>query len=159
MEKPNWDFYGGVKLKKVPAEGVPGGTMIEADVLKKGSNFWDAAAVSQPIKAIGKGKIVTLGFFARAASDDGPVWLNANVGRIEAPYDTAIIARVKLDQEARFYCVEGVSKIDLANKAGKVTLHLAGEKQKIDLGPFLVTVRDEQDGPGQLPCAVRLGSW
>lgn len=159
MEKPNWTFYGHVKVKQVDAERVPGGKMLRADVFRKGRDYWDSAATSEPVKAIGKDQIVTLGFFARAGSHDGPVWVNANVGQIAAPYDAAIIARIDLTDEERFYCLEGPSKVQLNSGEGKVTLHIGGEKQKVDLGPFLVTVREATDGPSQLPCEVIIASW
>lgn len=159
MEKPNWSFRGDVKVKQVDAAKAPGGQMLRVTVTRKGAKYWDSAAASEPIKAIGKDQIITLGFFAKAGSDDGPVWVNANVGQIEAPYDAAIIARIDLDQEERFYCLEGKSKIKLNSGEGKVTLHLGGEKQKVDLGPYIVTVRDPADGPSQLPCDKIIASW
>lgn len=159
MQKPNWSFYGDVKVEPVDASKAPGGQMLRAKVTRKGKDYWDSAASSEPIKAIAKGQIVTLGFFARAGSDDGPVWINANVGQIAAPYDAAIIARIDLTQEERFYCLEGPAKVKLKNGAGKVTLHLAGEKQSVDLGPFVVTVREPGDGSSGLPCDVVVPSW
>ncbi|WP_432199856.1 hypothetical protein ACRAQ7_09190 [Erythrobacter sp. W53] len=159
MAKPNWSFYGDVRVKPVDAEKAPGGQLLRADVIRKGKNYWDSAASGEPIKAIDKDQIVTLGFFARAGSDDVQVWVNANVGQIAAPYDAAVIARINLDEEERFYCLEGSSKVKLNSGEGKVTLHLGGEKQKVDIGPYIVTVRNADDGPSQLPCEQIVPSW
>lgn len=159
MQKPNWSFYGDVEPTIVANDKVPGGKMLRAKITKKGANFWDSAAMSQPIKGVTKGQIVTIGFFARASSENGQAWLNANVGQIGAPYSTAVIARVTIDSDLHFYCVEGPSKIDLSDNEGKVTLHIGGDKQSIDLGPFVVTTRDETDGASQLPCDRIIKSW
>ena len=158
MERPNWSFYGNVKAKQIDASEAPGGKMIQIDVTRKGANYWDSAATSEPVKAVKQGQIVTLGFYARAGSD-GPAAFHANVGELAAPYGTAVISKVELDSNVTFYCIEGVSKISFGNKEGKVTLHVAEEKQKIDLGPYIVTVRNPEDGPTQLPCQKIIQSW
>lgn len=159
MAKPNWSFHGDVKVTEVDAANVPGGKMLRLDIFRKGKNYWDSAATSAPVKAIAKDQIVTLGFFARSASGDQSAWVNANVGEIAAPYDTAIIARIDLDPQTQFYCLEGPAKLRLGASKAKVTLHVGGEKQKIDLGPYIVTVRDADDGPSQLPCTKIVRSW
>jgi len=159
MERPTWEFYGDVEISQVAAEAVPGGQMLRAQVIRQGENFWDSAAKSEPLPTtIEEGQIVTLGFFARAGSE-GEVWVNANVGEIAAPYSTAVIGRINLTQEGGFYCLEGVSDLRLGRGDAKVTLHMGGAVQTVDLGPYVVTARSTEDGATGLPCTEYITSW
>lgn len=150
-ERPVWGSYGDIKVSRIVEGGLPGRTAVRIAVPRAGVNFWDSSATGNLIKPIEKGQLVTIGFFARSGDADKGAWVNAVVGRTDPPYAAAAVARVDLDREMRFYCVEGVSPVNVPKGKGRLTLHVAGAEQVIDLGPYMVTMRGPSSSGG-LPC-------
>jgi hypothetical protein len=156
-QRPLWGSYGDVKVARIADPKVPGGSYIRITVPRPGANFWDSSATGAVLKPVKKGDIVTIGFFARSGEEGKAAWVNAVVGTVSPPYAAAAVGRVNLDEQMRFHCVEGVSPVDVAKGQGRLTLHVAGARQVIDLGPYMVTVRSA-GSETQLPCAQRVAS-
>ncbi|ODP36569.1 hypothetical protein [Sphingomonas turrisvirgatae] len=156
-QRPVWGSYGDIKVSRLSEPKAPGGTLVRISVPRAGANFWDSSATGAISKAVKKGDIVTIGFFARSGEPGKPAWVNAVVGSVTPPFKAAAVGRVELDDEIRFHCVEGISPVDVGDKQGRLTLHVAGAKQVVDLGPYMVTTR-ASGSETQLPCAGKVKS-
>ena len=161
MAKPSWEFRGDVKAAAVDEEKAPGGKLLRVDVRSKGANPWDSAALGTPVQEIKEGQLVTVGFMARAVGkgNEGPVAVTVNLLQTAAPWKAAVVAKVALDEELGFFCLQGKAKFDVPNDGARVVLHVAGQKQKFDLGPYVVTVSENESEPTQLPCRKVVRSW
>jgi len=156
-QRPVWGSYGDIKVARMTDDKVPGGAHIRVTVPKAGANFWDSSTTGTVPKAIKKGDTVTVAFFARSGEPGKPAWVNAVVGTAQPPFAAAVVGRVNLNDEMRFYCVEGVSPVDVPAGKGRLTLHVAGAQQVIDLGSYVVTARPSGTET-QLPCAQTIAS-
>lgn len=154
--QPVWTFYGDAKISKTAAERSPGGAMMRASIDRAGANIWDSAGYASLTRKISKGERVTLGFFARSGTPGASARINAIVGSASPPYPHALFAEVQLDDVERFYCIDAISPVDLARGDGRVTIHLAGGQQIVDLGAFLVTANPDLAESTQLPCEKML---
>jgi hypothetical protein len=156
-QRPVWGSYGDIKVSRVTDPKAPGGALIRIEVPRPGTNFWDSSATGALPKSVKKGEIVTIGFFARSGKPGQAAWVNVVVGTVTPPFAAAAVARVNLDDTLRFYCVEGPSPVDVREGQGRLTLHVAGARQVIDLGPYMVTTRAAGSAT-QLPCAQKIDS-
>jgi hypothetical protein len=156
-QRPVWGSYGDIKVSRLTDPKAPGGALVRIVVPGPGANFWDSSATGALPKAVRKGEVVTIGFFARSGEPAKPAWVNVVVGSVAPPFTAAAVGRVDLDDELRFYCVEGLSPVDVAAGKGRLTLHVAGARQVIDLGPYMVTTRPA-GSETQLPCARKIKS-
>lgn len=158
-QEASWAFRGDVETKVIEEPTAPGGKLTRVNVTTAGKKYWDSAASGEPLQEIKKGQFVTFAFVARAVDSKVPVAVTANILQTEAPYNAALIAKVTVDKELGLYCLEGKAKFDLPAGGGRAVLHIAGQKQVFDLGPYIVTVRDKEKDPTAYTCRRSARTW
>lgn len=122
---------------------VQGGRALRIQVPKKGANPWDSTAESSLTKPVKAGDQLELIFWARLEKGDGGATSSslafAGIQINAAPY-TSVVQQQPVDVGPEWKMVEIKGKADRNYPAGglKVSIHLANEKQTIDLGPIVV---------------------
>ena len=159
LKDANWTFRGDVETTTIDEPAAPGGKLLRVEIPKAGEIYWDSAASGKPLQAIKQGQFVTFAFVARAVDASAPVAVTANILQTEAPHKAALISKITLDKEIGLYCLEGKAKLDLPAGGGTPVLHIAGQKQTFDLGPYIVTVRDKEKEPSKYTCRRSARTW
>jgi GH35 family endo-1,4-beta-xylanase len=151
----NWNVSG---MGQTPAprsdDAVQGGKALRIAVSAKGANEWDVSAgmaVNKPIKS---GDTLLLAVWARAeAPPEGktsavlPILIQQN----SAPYAPIAQSQVAVTGKWAIYYASATVTQDWGKGSLGITVHLAGAKQTIDLGPaFLLDLGQNYD-PSKLP--------
>lgn len=138
----NWSVYGpNQKSKLGKTQGVPGDQAMRVEVTAKGANAWDVGALSPIQKAIGAGDAILVAVYLRAPNlKDGETAEISFLGATEAaePYGNIAPGSVSVGKDWKLYYVSGKSPKAYAPNTARVTAHLAGAKQVIELGPVFV---------------------
>lgn len=123
-------------------DALPGGKGQRARITEQGENGYEvtaAAPITQPIKT---GDVLLVAFYARGEE----AFNEANTaiitsGQIEltrAPYTAAGRSAIRLKSKWDIYYLNGKAERDYDIGDAQVSLHLAGSRQTIDLGPAFV---------------------
>lgn len=138
----SWNVYGPDQAaKRLETEGPKGYPAIRVTVSKAGRNAWDAGAVSVVPKPVAAGDALLVAAYLRAPElKDGETLELPLVGATgsAAPYPAIAGEKVVLTNQWKLYFASG--KAPQAFPAGGVqaTVHLAGARHVIDLGPLRV---------------------
>ena len=149
----SWSFYGtNYKAKAVKAQGVPGDQGVHVTVSAKGSNPWDIGATSDTVKPVQNNDTLMLAVFLRApdAADSQTISLPISIGEAAAPYAAVAQDTAKVGREWKVFYATGRATKAYAMGALRGIVHLAGDKQVVELGPVLVL----DMGPGQDPAKL-----
>jgi len=150
-----WRTDGGDKRDSVvKSEGAPGGIAYSVKVKKTKRNPWDIATRIPMTKAVEKGDVLTMHFWARAAkppkgreAGDVTVTIQRNV----EPYDSIIEERMDFETEWKLYSIKGKARSDFSADKTDINFNLARAKQTIELGQFYVmNLGQGADASGQV---------
>lgn len=151
----NWQVYGaGQKSKMGATTGVPGNQAMHVEVTAKGANPWDVGALSPIQKPIGAGDAVLVAVYLRAPQlKEGETTTLSFIGATEAaaPYTTIAAAQAAVGREWKLFYASGKASRAFAANAARVTVHLAGAKQVVELGPVFVLDFGPDYDPAKLP--------
>ncbi len=138
----NWSVYGpNQKAKVIATKGVPGDQAMHVEVTAKGANPWDVGALSPIQKGIAAGDAILVAVYLRAPNlKEGETADISFLGATEAaePYGNIAPGNVSIGKEWKLYYASGKSPKAYAPNTARVTAHLAGAKQVIELGPVFV---------------------
>lgn len=137
-----WNAYGPNQTSKLlDTEGPKGYPATRVTITKKGANAWDAGVGVPLPKAITAGDVIYLAIYLRAPNlKDGETVTMPfyGVGGPAPSYATIVTDHATItNQWAQYYAV-GTANDSFAAGTTQATVHLAGEKQVIDVGPIRV---------------------
>ncbi|MEL7311437.1 MAG: glycoside hydrolase family 5 protein [Pseudomonadota bacterium] len=131
--------YGPITVKRRSDANVPGGVALEVDVARAAENPWDAG-ISGPFTVAAKaGDTLVMAYWARAVDSKRAVIANSGLQVSSAPYTplSPLQPALLTDQWQRFVVTAVVGK-DYAPSEIGYTLQVAGEQQRIRVGPMFV---------------------
>ena len=138
----DWNVYGpNQSAKRLEKEGPKGYPAIRVIVSKPGRNAWDAGAVSVVPKPVAAGDAVLVAVYLRAPElKDGETLELPLVGATgaSAPYPAIAGEKAVLTNQWKLYFASGKAPQAFAAGGVQATVHLAGARQVIDLGPLRV---------------------
>jgi len=138
----SWNVYGPNQASKLlDKEGPKGYPALRVTVSKAGKNAWDAGAVSVVPKPVGAGDAVLVAVYLRAPElKDGETLELPLIGATgaAAPYPAIAGEKVALTNQWKLYFASGKAPQAFAAGGVQATVHLAGARQVIDLGPLRV---------------------
>jgi hypothetical protein len=150
----SWNFYGAnYKVKVAKASGIPGEQAVHVIVSAKGANPWDIGATSDTVKPVGSNDTMMLAVYLRApdASETQTLDIPISIGESAAPYGIVAQDIVKVGSVWKLFYASGRAAKSYPVGALRGTVHLAGDKQVVELGPvFLLNMGSAQD-PAKLP--------
>ena len=157
VNKPgtNWSVYGATQTtKSLKDDGVPGGEVLRVTVSAKGANAWDVGGASPIQKPIAAGDTILVAMYLRAPElKDGQTaaipFLGA--GGASAPYERIVSTGVTITKDWKLYYASGKAPKDVPGGTAKAAIHLAADKQVIDLGPIFVLDFGQNYDPAKLP--------
>ena len=135
----SWTFYGDkYKAKAIKAAGIPGE---------------DIGATSATVKPVQANDALLLAVYLRApdAAEGQTIDLPIGIGEAAAPYGVVAQDVARVGSGWKLYYASGRAAKAYAPGAIRATVHLAGAKQVVELGPvFLLDMGASQD-PAKLP--------
>jgi hypothetical protein len=138
----SWNVYGPDQVSKLlEKEGPKGYPAMRVTVAKPGRNAWDAGAVSVVPKPVAAGDAILVAVFLRAPElKDGETIELPLIGATgaAAPYPAVAGEKAVLTNQWKLYFASGKAPQAFAANGVQATVHLAGAKQVIDLGPLRV---------------------
>ncbi|HXH16076.1 MAG TPA: hypothetical protein VNJ10_08065 [Sphingomonas sp.] len=150
----SWTFYGAnYKVKVAKAPGIPGDQAVRVTMSAKGANPWDAGANSDTVKPVVSGDTMMLAVYLRApdAAETQTIEIPISVGEADAPYRVVAQATVKVGRDWKLFYASGRAARSYPAGTLRGSVHLAGNKQIVELGPvFLLDMGSGQD-PAKLP--------
>lgn len=157
VNKPgtNWSVYGaGQTSKTLKDGGVPGGEVLRVTVAAKGANAWDVGGSSPIQKPIAAGDTILVAMYLRAPQlKEGETasipFLGA--GGAAPPYEPLARTEVTITKDWKLYYASGKAAKDIAGGTANAVVHLAADKQVIDLGPVFVLDFGQNYDPAKLP--------
>jgi hypothetical protein len=138
----SWNVYGPDQASKLlEKEGPKGYPALRVTVSKAGRNAWDAGAVSVVPKPVGAGDAILVAIYLRAPDlKDGETIELPLIGATgaAAPYPPIAGEKAQLTNQWKLYFASGKASQAFAANGVQATVHLAGARQVIDLGPLRV---------------------
>jgi hypothetical protein len=138
----SWNVYGpNQSAKMLDKDGPKGYPALRATISKAGKNAWDAGAVSVVPKPVGAGDALLLVVYLRAPElKDGETLALPLIGATgaSAPYPAIAGEKVVLTNQWKQYFASGKAPQAFPANGVQATVHLAGARQVIDLGPLRV---------------------
>ena len=138
----SWNVYGANQASKLlDKEGPKGYPALRVTVSKAGKNAWDAGAVSVVPKPVAAGDAILVAIYLRAPElKDGETLELPLIGATGAaePYPAVAGDKVVLTNQWKIYFASGKAPQAFAANGMQATVHLAGARQVIDLGPLRV---------------------
>ena len=138
----SWNVYGANQASKLlEKEGPKGYPALRVTVARAGKNAWDAGAVSVVPKPVGAGDALLVAIYLRAPElKDGETLALPLIGATgaAAPYPAIAGEKAVLTNQWKLYFASGKAPQAFAAGGVQATVHLAGAKQVIDLGPLRV---------------------
>lgn len=138
----SWNVYGPNQTAKLlDKEGPKGYPAIRATMTKPGKTAYEAGAVSVVPKAVAAGDAILLAVYLRAPElKDGETLELPLVGATgaAAPYPAIAGEKAVLTNQWKLYFASGKAPQAFPANGIQATVHLAGAKQVIDLGPLRV---------------------
>jgi hypothetical protein len=151
----NWTVYGpGQTSKLIDGAGPQGYPAMHVIVSQKGQNPWDAGALSPIAKPIAAGDTILVAVYLRAPeAKDGETVPLPSVGAIgsAAPYTTIVTAPVAVTNQWKLYFASGKAPQAFPAGTAQATVHLAGDRHVIELGPIRVFDMGPDFDPARLP--------
>lgn len=150
-----WSAYGpNQKSVLLDTEGPKGYPATRVTITKKGANAWDAG-VGMPLpKAVSAGDVLFVAIYLRAPDlKDGETLTLPfyGIGGPAPAYATIVTDHAAItNQWAQYYAV-GTANEAYAAGTTQATVHLAGDKQVIDVGPIRVFNFGKGFDPSHLP--------
>ncbi|MGA9659351.1 MAG: hypothetical protein WBQ60_09665 [Asticcacaulis sp.] len=133
-----WDVSGTDQTHKLLKDDqVNGGSALQIDTTKIGSNPWDVQAGIKTSKAIKKGDVVLLAFWARAITPE-TIKVPALIQQSAAPYTPLTTENLTISSDWKLYYVNATADKDYPAESANATLHLALNTQSIALGPVFL---------------------
>lgn len=138
----NWTIYGpGQTSTRLETGGPKGYPAYQVNVTQKGKNAWDAGAVSVVPKPVHAGDVILVAVYLRApqlaanATEELPL-----VGATGAapPYPAVAGAQAKVTNQWQVFFASGTATQEFPANGVQATVHLAGNKHVIELGPVKV---------------------
>lgn len=151
-----WKIRGRFQINRLRAdEGIPAGKMRRVEVKKQGPKPFNVVAIGDVDGGISKGDTIFIALWARAHElFDGSATgqLSAIVLERGSP-NYARVARgsTTVGTDWKLYFVSGTADRDFAPGSTHISIHLAGVKQTIDLGPWFVFNLGPDVSPKALP--------
>lgn len=157
VNKPgtNWSVYGATQTTKaLKDDGVPGGEVLRVTVSAKGGKPWDVGGASPIQKPIAAGDTILVAMYLRApelkAGETASIpFLGA--GGASAPYEPIVSTGVTITKDWKLYYASGKAPKDVSGGTANAAIHLAADKQVIDLGPVFVLDFGQNYDPAKLP--------
>jgi hypothetical protein len=149
----DWNTQGeGLKVTGAEGDQIPGGgAAAHFNVRKAGANPWSVQAYVPITRAIPKGETVTMGFWARSATDK-PGKLSIRMQENTDPYPGYGDTSYELDGEWRWYEASAKATTDISTRAGVMVFQMGAAKQEIEIGQtIVVTGADKILGHGARP--------
>lgn len=142
-----WGVYGtGEKHQMVKDTGVNGGSAFQVTSAGASLNPWDIQAGVTTSKAVKKGDVILLAFWARAVTPQ-TVNIPAVLQQTSAPYTRVGAENLTITPDWKLYYVSGPADQDYAAGTLGASVQLATAAQTVALGPvFLMNY-----GPGYNP--------
>jgi hypothetical protein len=138
----NWSVYGPNQSAKLLAtEGPKGYPALRATIAKPGKTAWEVGATSLVPKAVAAGDAILIAVFLRAPDlKDGETLELPLVGATgaAAPYPAIAGEKAVLTNQWKIFFASGKATQAFAANGVQATVHLAGAKQVVDLGPLRV---------------------
>jgi hypothetical protein len=137
-----WTTWGKAKTAYVADSGVKGGAAERVTISAKPNNPWDVGASSSVAKAVRKGDVVLLMFWARAEKSPPGSDLVIITGRVyeNAPPGTAVTPETNylVGKQWKLYYSSGKATKDYPVGTLSAGMILGTGEQVIDLGPMFV---------------------
>jgi hypothetical protein len=138
----SWNVYGANQTtKRLENEGPKGYPAIRVAVSRPGTKAWDIGAVSVVPKPVAAGDAILVALYLRAPElKDGETLELPLVGATGAhdPYPAIAGEKAVLTNQWKIYFASGKAPQAFGANGVQATVHLAGAKQVIDLGPLRV---------------------
>lgn len=126
------------KPKDVKAPGVPGEYALRVKA-SKGRNPWDVQATSPINAAINEGDVIMVLIHLRAEEPaEGGSSLGVRIQLSGAPYTPTMEFTAAISKDWQTFCAHRVASATMPAGRSNVNIHLAQDKQVIDLGPVFV---------------------
>lgn len=137
-----WNAYGpGQTAVVLDKEGPKGYPMTRVTVTAKGANAWDAGVIMPLPKAIAAGDVLYLAVYLRAPNlKDGETMPLPFIGITTSgpPYANLAGDHAAITNQWAQYYATGSAAQALAAGGAQATVHLAGDKHVVDVGPIRV---------------------
>ena len=138
----SWSTYGERQRSGViRSQGVLGERAFRVRV-GRGENPWSVGAKASITGQINQGNVILLAYWARVEEppegEQTGVISSARVELAASPYTEVFSAPARVTSEWKMYYASGVANRAFAPGEASVSLHLAGARQVIDLGPVFV---------------------
>jgi hypothetical protein len=145
----SWYIAGDQTNAHISDAKVAGGEAIEVTLPKKGANAWDAEAHEGILEAIHKGHHIHIAIpiKGKLLEGTGNVKLYMAFQATTAPYHPLGRKNFTISPEWQTYGLDVFADDDYAAKGTELVIHLATDKQVVDLGP--ATITDVTAGPAQ----------
>lgn len=141
INKPGSAAVHGAPAKSRKDEGVQGGKALRVDSPGK-PNAWDISLSTDIDKPVKAGDTLVLAFWARLEKGpDGATTVSLPYNGIQlaaAPYTPVVKDAVTVGPAWELHQITGKADKDYAPGTINATLHLAGAKQVVDIGPVFV---------------------
>ncbi|RST30569.1 hypothetical protein HMF7854_06780 [Sphingomonas ginkgonis] len=138
----SWNVYGpNQSTKRLETDGPKGYPAIRATIARRGTNAWDSGATSLVPKPVAAGDAILVAVYLRAPElKDGETLEISLVGATgaTAPYPAIAGEKAMLTNQWKVFFASGKAPQAFAANGVQATVHLAGAKQVVDLGPVQV---------------------
>jgi hypothetical protein len=138
----SWSAYGRQRSSVIRSQGVVGERAFRVRVSQAGANAWEVGAKAAITGQINQGDVILLAYWARVEAppdgEDTGVISSARLELVAAPYTVEFEAPARPTREWKMYYASGVASRAFSPGEAGVTLHLAGARQTIELGPVFV---------------------
>lgn len=122
--------------------GIPGGGAARRyAVAAKGADVWAAQTLIPLLAEIGRGEVVTVGFYARTISSsgaNGQGLIGVRVQQNAAPYSGFADTVVSVGKDWQWYEVSGTATTPIKRVDATVAFQLAGAQQTVEIGQAIV---------------------
>lgn len=137
-----WNAYGpGQSATLLDKEGPKGYPMTRVTVTSKGANAWDAGVIMPLPKPIAAGDVLYMAVYLRAPNlKDGETMPLPFIGITTSgpPYANLAGDHAAITNQWAQYYATGTAAQALAAGGAQATVHLAGDKHVVDVGPIRV---------------------
>ena len=139
----DWESYGSdLERSVVQDEAIPGGGVAIRFDIKRAEEVIYAAGTNVPLtKAVRRGDIITIGFYARAIgaqTDDGKGVLRVRFQQNAPPYPGFGEKTLSISNDWEWYEVTAEAEQTLRRQDGIVALHFGRTRQVLEIGQTIV---------------------
>jgi hypothetical protein len=147
----SWYIAGDQTNAHISDAKVAGGEAIEVTLPKKGANAWDAEAHEGILQEIHKGHHIHIAIPIKGKLQEGTgnVKLYMAFQATTSPYHPLGRKNFTISPDWQTYGLDVFADDDYAAKGTELVIHLATDKQVVDLGPATITDATVPAGPAQ----------